>query len=118
MALVGKDAAMGGYRQTGVSLVLTGGDTGCSAVWSVFMGAVGHDYEEGREYPCGVPTLYHREAGKMAGQRYMRYTCRQEGDIGIGDAVGGNVQILSASEGSTVGGPTNTLGGLHTVNQI
>ena len=45
MALVGKDAATGGYIQTGVIIVLTGGDTGCSAVWSGFMGAVGYDYE-------------------------------------------------------------------------
>ena len=45
MALVGKDAAMGGYRQTCVSIVLTGGDTGYPAFWSGFMGAVGHNYE-------------------------------------------------------------------------
>ena len=45
MALVGKDAAMGGYRQTGVSIVIMGSDTGCPAFWSGFMGSVGHDYE-------------------------------------------------------------------------
>ena len=43
MALVGKDAAMGGCRQTGVSIVLTGVDTGCPAVWGRFLGSVGHD---------------------------------------------------------------------------
>ena len=54
----------------------------------------------------------------MAGQRYMGDTCRQEGDTGIGDAVRGNVKILSASEGSTVGLPKITLVGMHMVNQI
>ena len=48
----------------------------------------------------------------------MEDTCIQEGDIGFWGAFGGHVQMLSASEGSKVGGPTNTLGGLHTVNQI
>ena len=49
MALVGKDDAMGGYIQTVVSLVLPGGDTGCPAVWSRFMGAVGRNHERGGE---------------------------------------------------------------------
>ena len=77
MALVGKDAAMVGYRKTGVSIFLLGGDKGCPSVCSGFLGAVGCDYEEGGEYPCGVPTIYHRESGKMAGQWVMGYTCRQ-----------------------------------------
>ena len=116
MALVGKDAAMVGYRKTGVSIFLLGGDTGCPSVCSRFLGAVVLNHEEGGEYPCGVPTIYHRESGKMAGQRVMGDTFKKEGNTGIGDAVVGHVQILLASEGSTVGGPKNTLVGLHTVN--
>ena len=46
----------------------------------------------------------------------MGDTCIQEGDTGIGGAVGGHAKRLLASKGSKVGGPTNTLGGLHTVN--
>ena len=45
MALVGKDDAMGGYIQTGVSLFLMGDDTGCPDFWSGFMGAVGRNHE-------------------------------------------------------------------------
>ena len=48
----------------------------------------------------------------------MEKPAEKEGDTGSGYAVAGHVQRLSESEGSTVGGPTTTSGGLHTGNQI
>ena len=77
MDLFGKDAAMGGYKQKGVSLVIPGGDTGCPADWSRVLGDVGQDDEEGGKYPCGVPTPDQGEAGKMAGRRVNGETCRE-----------------------------------------
>ena len=48
----------------------------------------------------------------------MRDTVRQGGSTVSGDAAGVNVHRKSASEGSKVGGPTTTLGGLYVGNWI
>ena len=46
MDLVGGFAVAGGGVKPGIRLVLPGIDTGGPAVWSVFVGAIGRDYED------------------------------------------------------------------------
>ena len=118
METVGKAATMEEFRQPGVSLVLTGGDAGVHAVWGGVLVTVGCDDKGVLEYPCGVTMIDHWEAGKTESRKVMGDTVGQGDAMGGRDAVVGHVHSPSASEGSTVGGPTNTIGVLNAGNQL
>ena len=64
MSLVGKDSATIRGKQSGIILVILGGDTGGPAIWSKLLGTFGRNCSDGGEYPCGILTLDHSEAYK------------------------------------------------------
>ena len=69
MSQVGKNAAMGGGEQQGISPVIQGSDTGGPAVRIGVLGAVGC-YDEGSGgHLCGIPPSDHGEAGEAAGRQ-------------------------------------------------
>ena len=76
MAPFGKSAATVGVGQPSFRLVLLDGDTCSISVCIGVPGAAVNGDDDGEEYPCGFPTPYHRETGKMANQRVM-------GDTGV-----------------------------------
>ena len=102
MVQVDKDDATGGCGQPGVILVIPGGDTEGPTIWSGLLRIVGRNDQYGGQYPCGVPTPYHNEAGNMARRRAMRDTGGQGGDMGSGDSVGGHIHRPLEIEGITV----------------
>ena len=109
MSLVGKASATGGGSQSGVRLVIHGGNTGGPAIWIGVLGDVRRNDGDGGEHPCGVTNPYHREAGKTAIRRVIGDTSSRGSDMGGGDAVSGHVNRPLAGDGSTICGPTTTM---------
>ena len=113
MVPVGKAADVGGGGKMDVRLILQGSDSGGPAVWIGFRSAVRSDHKDGGEHQCGVTTSYNREAGNMSIQKVMGDTGGHGGDTDRGDEVRGHLHRPQKGDGSTVGGPMTTPGGLR-----
>ena len=118
MAPVGKSVVTRGGGKPGVIIFLQGGDAGGPSVWIGFLGAVERDDEYGGEHPCGVPTPDHRLLGKTKIRPFMGDTGGRGCSMGGGGEVGGHIHRPLSGDGSTVGGPMTTIGGLHMGNRL
>ena len=113
---VGKSSVTGGVEKPSVSLVIQVVDTSGPGFWIRVVGAAVCDDSNGGDHPCDFPTTDHGEAGETKILRVMGDTVGREGARGGGDAVGGHKHWPSTGDGSIVGGPTTTLGGLRSAH--